>query len=224
MQSGDLTAGSHTAATGAALRNGAIYTVAIENLVDLAGNPASPVTSANVTFDTQAVSITAVSPLYRSIIANAVVGYTLSENAQSGTVQFLRTGGAVDPGSPHSVTLAAGDLTAGAHSVAAAVSLVDEAFYTVTLRFQDLAGNPATSLSNALVFYASFYGLGPAGNVDNADGLNIVNNADLQKLQNVMGSRPGDAMWNPLCDLNRDNVVDGKDLMILKNNYGQALP
>ena len=39
-----------------------------------------------------------------------------------------------------------------------------------------------------------------------------------------MGSRPGDPNWNPACDLNHDNVIDQKDMLLLEMHYGQSTP
>ena len=172
--------------------------IEFKNVVDLAGNAKPEPSSINVTFDSQSVGVSDDFPLVKSIITNATVGYTLNEDALSGTVTFTRTGGAADGSSPHAYTLLPADLSKGAHSVDTGLTLVEDAFYTVTFQLNDKAGNPATTMSNGMVFYDSDYGKGPVGNIANEDGLNIVNNADVLKMQNVMGSRPGDPNWNPV--------------------------
>ena len=114
----------------------------------------------------------------------------------------------------------------GAHAITPPFSLVDGAFYTVTFTAIDLlAGNPETTVSNALVFVDSQYGQGPVGNVDNTgSSVNTVDAADVRKVQDAYGSRPGDSTWNPVCDLDHNNVIDARDLMILWSHFGQTGP
>jgi hypothetical protein len=84
-----------------------------------------------------------------------------------------------------------------------------------------MAGNKA-SISSAMVFFDSNSGKGPMGNIDNTgSSTNRVDDADIVKMKSVMGTRPGDANWNPVCDLNRDNRIDQQDLMILNTHYGE---
>ena len=187
MTSSDLTQGSHTLTTGFSLVNGSIYTISFVNVLDLAKNATASVSSTNVTYDTLSIGITAITPGIKSIMTSAVVGYTLSKDAASGTITFTRTGGAPDPASPYTYVISSGDLGKGAHSVSTGLALVEEAFYTITLQFSDMAGNPATTMSNGMVFFDSNYGKGPVGNVANEDGLNIVNNADVLKMQRRHG-------------------------------------
>jgi hypothetical protein len=220
----ELNAGSHTATTGISLKNGAVYDIAIQGIVDLAGNTTAAVVNTNITFDITAVAATNVKPDIKSIITTPTIGYTLSEDALSGTVTFTRTGGKPDNGSPHVSTLTSEDLTAGGHSFNTGLPLVQGTFYTVTFQFLDKAGNPATTVSTGMIFFDPDFGVGPVGNVDNSDGLNIVNNTDVLKLQAAMGARPGDRNWNPVCDLDRNNVIDIRDLMILHSHFGQTGP
>jgi len=166
------------------------------------------------------INVTNTTPTPRSIIASSNVSYTLSEDAQSGVVIFERTGGATDDGSPHVYTCGGTYLSAGVHTLNTGMALMDNAFYKVTFQFRDKAGN-TTSVSSAMVFFDSNYGKGSVGNVANEDGLNIVNDADVAKMQSVMGSRPGDKNWNPACDLDHNNRIDGNDLMILWTHYGE---
>ena len=218
----DLNAGSHTVNTGAALLTGATYSFGFVNVVDRGGYTVLPEPSINVTFDAQSVAISNAQPFLKSIITNASVGYILSEGALDGTVTFTRTGGTADPSSPHSFTLLAADLAMGIHPlVDTGFVLVNGAFYTVTFQFHDKAGNPPSTVSNAMVFYDSNYANGRVGDIANEDGLNTVNEADVAKLLSVMGSRPGDPDWNPSCDLNKDNRIDQKDLMLLRMHFGE---
>jgi uncharacterized delta-60 repeat protein len=224
LSGSELNAGAHSIASACALVDGAVYDIAVQGIVDLAGNMTPAVTNTNITFDIASVAVTNVKPEIKSIITTPAVSYTLSEDAQSGTVTFTRTGGKPDSGAPHSYTLTSADLTAGSHIVTPAVVLTQGTFYTVTFQFQDKVGNPATTVSTGMIFFDQDYGVGPVGNVDNSDGLNIVNNTDVLKLQAAMGARPGDRNWNPVCDLDRNNVVDIRDLMILHSHYGQTGP
>ena len=219
----DRTAGSHTVNPGTALVNGAIYKLEFIGVKDAAGNDTALVSSINVLFDTQSVAVTNTSPTRKSIVTMATVGYTLSEEAQYGKVTFTWTGGMADSSSSHEYTFISTELTAGSHTaVDTKLPLVNGAFYTVTFSFTDKASNPATTVSNALIFFDSNYGKGPVGNVANEDGLNTVNDADVAKLQSVNGTRPGDPNWNPVCDLDRNNRIDANDLMILMTHYGET--
>ena len=224
-----LTSGSHTVDTGFtnSLVDGTVYTFSLANVVDLAGTPTTTVAVPNVTFDRTAVVITNTTPATRSIIMTPQAGYTLSEQAASGTITFTRSGGNPDPASPHvySITLAS-DLTPGVpHTLTPSFTLVDGTFYTVSFAATDVVGNPATTVSNALIFFDSTYDPALPGNVDNTgSSSNLVNNADVLKLEQALGTRPGDRKWNPVCDLDRNNVVDTRDLMILHSHYGQTGP
>jgi hypothetical protein len=102
------------------------------------------------------------------------------------------------------------------------LALVEGAFYTITIQLQDRAGNPQTTVSNAYIYSYSAYGVGPVGNVNNTGAsANKVDNADVATMKAAMGSRPGTAKWNPVCDLNKDGVIDSKDLAILMKNFGK---
>ncbi len=224
LQAADRAKGSHTIDAGFTLTNGTVFTLSFENVVDLNGDQWPSVASSNVAFDTQSVSVTNLAPATKSIITAATVTYTLSEDALTGSVVFTRSGGTADAGSPHTYTFGSVELTAGAHTVATGLGLTDGAFYTVTFTFQDKAGNPATTVSNAMVYFDSTVG-GPVGNVDNAGAsANVVDDADVAKLRSVMGARLGDPNWNPVCDLNHDNVIDTRDLAILRAHYGETAP
>ncbi|MEK6742177.1 MAG: Ig-like domain-containing protein [Nitrospirota bacterium] len=223
LSGAELTAGAHAVTTSAVLVHGMTYTFSITNVTDRAGNASPPANVPNVTFDTMAVVISNTSPVTKSIITTPTVTYTLSEQAASGTVLFTRSGGRPDAASPHLYTMTVSDLTGTTHGVTPPVTLVDGTFYTVSFAATDMAGNPATTVSNALVFFDSQYGKGPMGNVDNTGtSADIVDNADVIKLQDALGTRPGDGRWNPVCDLDRNNVIDARDLMILHSHYGQT--
>lgn len=219
----ERTAGSHTVDTGKVLMDGAVYTLSFENVKDMAGNSTAAVSNINVKYDTTAVAITNITPAANSIINGSTVTYTLSEQAQSGKVTFTRTGGAADANSPHVYDLTASDLTSGSHTVNTNMTLADGAFYTVSFDATDLVGNAATTVSNAMVYYDSNYGIGPTGNVDNTSySANRVDGYDLIKLSIAFGSKPGDANWNPVCDLDNSGKVDGSDLIVLGNHFGEV--
>ncbi len=146
----DLTNGSHTVITGFSLVDGTVYTVSIENVVDLEGNISAIVSNTSITFDTTAVAFTNTSPAASSTIHNAIVSYTLSEQAAAGTVIFTQTSGTSDPGSPHIFNLTGTNLNAGDHlAVDTGQILLDGAIYTVSFDATDMAGNHATTVSNA---------------------------------------------------------------------------
>jgi len=224
LSGNDLTAGTHTVVIANAntlLVSGMTYTYGIANVLDRAGNVSQAMVT-NVTYDNQAVVISNTVPAAKDIITKAEVAYRLSEDAATGAITFTWTGGTADPTPTHTYTMTAADLGAGPHTVALPFTLIDGAFYTVSFSATDLIGNPATTVSNTLVFFDSQYGIGPLGNVDNTDGLNIVNDEDVAKVNSVMGTRPGDRSWNPVCDLDRNNVVDTRDLMILWSHFGES--
>jgi hypothetical protein len=54
----------------------------------------------------------------------------------------------------------------------------------------------------------------------NLDG--VVNAKDLSLILKAMGTRPGSSRWNPNCDLNKDNRINGLDLLIALKNYGKT--
>ena len=154
LSGAELTSGSHTVTTNLPLVDGAVYTVDIENVVDLEGNVSAVVSNTNVTYDTTAVAITNTSPAAGSYITTADASYTLSEQSFSGTITFTRTGGATDAGSPHIYTMSGTDLTIGAHSINTVLTLVSGSIYTVSFNATDMAGNAATTISSANVTYA----------------------------------------------------------------------
>jgi hypothetical protein len=214
-----LAAGGRTVATGIPLKNNAVYTFALVGFTDRAGNTAPTVTVLNVTFDTTAVVITNTTPTTKAIITTAQTGYTLSEQADSGNVTFTWSGGNPDPASPHVYTMQALDLTPVApHGGVLPFVLVRGAFYTVSFAATDRAGNAATTVSNSLVYFDNTYDPTLPGNVDNTGAsTGVVDNADVLTLEKSLGTRPGDQHWNPVCDLDRNNIIDARDLMILRS-------
>lgn len=77
---------------------------------------------------------------------------------------------------------------------------------TVSFTATDLAGNPATSVSNAQVYYTAGYDAAHPWNVDNAGtSENRVDNADMIMVLDAYGSKSGDPVWNPVYDLDKNN-------------------
>ena len=154
MTGGQLSAGPHTVATGFILTDGAIYTVAIENVTDLAGNATPAVNSPNIIYDATAVVISNVTPVAGGVLNKAEAAYTLSETAQTGKITFTRTGGVPDSSAPYTYILNSADLGAGPHTIATSLLLVNGTVYTLSIEATDLAGNPATTVSVANVTFS----------------------------------------------------------------------
>ncbi len=92
------------------------------------------------------------SPASGSFVNKAAAGYTLSKNVTSGSITFIRTGGAADP-ALHVYTFTASDMTAGTHSVNTGLVLVNGAVYAVSFNATDGAGNAAATVSNTNITY-----------------------------------------------------------------------
>jgi subtilisin family serine protease len=52
------------------------------------------------------------------------------------------------------------------------------------------------------------------------NGDRVVNAADRAVVDAALGSRPGDAAWNPLADLNKDGAVTTRDRLLVARAYG----
>lgn len=224
---GDRTAGSHSVNTGFTLINGAVYSIEIRNVTDVAGNVTSGTSNTNITYDSSSLAITNISPEESAIITDTTIRYNLNKAAISAKITFTRTGGEPDSSSPHVYTLAASDLYPGDHAIDTKFQLVDGAFYTVSFEAKDLTGKPATTFSKAMVFYDSNYVSTPVGNVDNTGLSRLrVDGSDLVKLSIAFGSAPGDPAWNPVCDLNKSdsskNIIDGNDLITFGAHFGEV--
>ncbi len=122
------------------------------------------VTEPDVTPPSITATAPATSAYINSITTSSDVSYALSEAIQSGTIVFTRTGGTADA-TTHTCTLTGTALNTGSHSnlnlsdttnaCTAAQSLVSGTIYTVTFNATDLAGNPATQVSNTGVTFDS---------------------------------------------------------------------
>lgn len=51
-------------------------------------------------------------------------------------------------------------------------------------------------------------------------GSSVMNAADLAMLADAWGSSPGQAAWNPACDLNQDGVVNDQDVALFFTRFG----
>ncbi|MFQ6676172.1 MAG: Ig-like domain-containing protein [Fidelibacterota bacterium] len=130
------------------LVDGAVYRITLQG-EDAAGNRADSVAVDSVVFDVSPPVIVANFPAPSSSVNSPVVSYRLSEDLREGTITWTRTGGETDPGSPHVLTLAPGELTAGDHQnllPEPAPELVTGAVYSVSFDGQDRAGNRASGM------------------------------------------------------------------------------
>jgi len=97
---------------------------------------------------------TSVQPATNGEVNHAMVTYTLSEDLNTGTITYTRTGGSADAGSPHTYNLTVAQKSKGTHSsVDTGFSLVTGAYYTVSFDGSDSAGNNATTVSSTNVLY-----------------------------------------------------------------------
>ena len=149
----ELTSGLHSAITltnNPALVSGAVYDIAF-NCTDAAGNSAAPVTATGVTFDNIAPVISAVSPANGSFANTTQVSYTLSEDCNTGAVDWIWTGGA--GAGNHSYPLSASDKLSGPHTISPGVALTSGAIYTITFTCADMAAQAATPISRTSVTF-----------------------------------------------------------------------
>ncbi len=154
----ELTAGTHSSITltnNPALVSGTVYDIAF-NCTDAAGNAATTVTAAGVTFDNVVPVISGVAPTTGTFRTTTQVSYTLSEDCQTGNITWTRTGGVADGGSPHVQSLAGLELTAGTKTnitLGNNPALVSGTTYSVAFNCQDLAGQSATTVTSTGVTF-----------------------------------------------------------------------
>jgi len=156
LTSGQLTEGTHSNVTltpSPALTSGAIYTITV-TATDQVGNPGSD-NNENITYDNTPPNFGTVGPATGSYVNSTAVSYTLSEDIDSGTITWTRTGGELDGGSPHEQSLTGSELDEGAFSgtITSAPTLVNGAVYTIEFDGEDLAGNTATTQSVTGITY-----------------------------------------------------------------------
>jgi len=143
----ELTVGEHTILTGFSLVDGAVYSVVISNITDLAGNATTAASVTGITYDITALPTALNLPTAGSFITTSQAGYTLGEIAQSATITFTNTGGVSDGGSPWVYPISGADLENGSHTVITGFALLPGAIYTISLSAMDMAGNLATTVS-----------------------------------------------------------------------------
>jgi hypothetical protein len=122
-------------------------------VIDLAGNISSEST-ATLTVDNTAPTISSVAPATNAFVNTTQVSYTLDEACASGSVVWTRTGGTADVN--HTQALTGAELTAGTKTNITLTNnptLVSGSIYTVTFNCTDAAGNAATAVSSTNVTY-----------------------------------------------------------------------
>ncbi len=122
-------------------------------VIDLAGNISSEST-ATLTVDNTAPTISSVAPATNAFVNTANVSYTINENCASGSVVWTRTGGTADVN--HTQALTGAELTAGTKTNITLTNnptLVSGAIYTVAFNCTDAAGNAATAVSSTNVTF-----------------------------------------------------------------------
>lgn len=162
--------------------------------------------SSSIVIDTTAPAFSNIAPVdvwpnaFNDITTGSDISYTVSENLQSGTISFLRSGGTADPGSPHVCTLTGDALLYGEHSgfnmtncVEGAPSLVNDATYIIRFEGTDLHGNNASRYEttakrydNSVPSLTSFTSSTPNGTY--GSGSNITIFAGFDESPNVRGS------------------------------------
>jgi|CXWL01.1.fsa_nt_gi hypothetical protein len=116
-----------------------------------------------VVADFTAPVISSVTPAPSSSINQFNVAYTLSEDVALGTITFTRTSGLPD-GLTHTYNFAAGDKTAGPHSISKATleagfgNLVNGAVYTMTITATDGADLVSIPVVKTLLTYSNTIG------------------------------------------------------------------
>src|SRR3989339_1160788 len=154
----EMNAGAHTNITltnNPTLVNGAVYSITF-NGTDFASHAATPVVNTSVTYDITVPFISSTAPSPNSYVNHTRVSYTLSENLLNGSVQWARSGGAVDAGTPHNQALTGAELLSGTHTNITLTNdpaLTDGTRYTVTFSGSDPAGNAATNVVNTIIWY-----------------------------------------------------------------------
>jgi hypothetical protein len=166
-------AGGGTPTENNVLVDGAIYSVIVKYR-DVSNNPeATSATATNVTYDNSTSAPTLGLPQPNSASGTPIaVQYNQPETATAGTVKltFTRTGGTIDNGSPHILTLSdlasgnnktlsvvANNLssTVGVSSVQGGNLLISGSIYTVRIEYQDDLGNAVNYAENAGFTYTS---------------------------------------------------------------------
>src|SRR3989339_115868 len=154
----ELNTGAHsniTLTNNPTLVDGVVYSITF-NGTDFAGHAATPVVNTGITYDVTLPTISSTTPVPSSYTNNTKVSYTLSEDLAVGEVQWARSGGAVDAGTPHNQALTGAELLSGTHTNITLTNdpaLTDGTRYTVTFSGSDPAGNAATNVVNTIIWY-----------------------------------------------------------------------
>lgn len=149
-----------------------VSTIVSQNVCDLAGNcltsGAVPIinvsTNSNIVVDAVSPIISEVFPEnstnVKNITDDSEIFYTLSEDMAEGSIRFVRTAWAEDPGSPHVCQLSGEYLLAGRHEkfdvnncVAGSFSLTSGTVYSVSFNGKDALGNPAREVLKTGISY-----------------------------------------------------------------------
>jgi CheY-specific phosphatase CheX len=137
------------------LVDGGTYDITIEG-EDFAGNRALAPKVVNFHFDRTPPVFTELYPPDSTFVNQDVVGYTLSEKIQSGTVQFIATGGREDPVQVYTIELTGKELEPGEHQplrLTRQTTLQDGTEYRLQIFGVDLAGNLSDTLVHSGIVY-----------------------------------------------------------------------
>ena len=134
------------------LVNGVFYNIIIEG-TDLAGNKSELTIVNKVLFDTIAPEFLDLQPLKNEFIRVPEISYTLTEDLATGKIFFDYVGGASDPKTTHSITLAGSKKQMGINGgklPSSFINLVNGAVYNIRFEGIDYAGNsaPETIINN----------------------------------------------------------------------------
>ena len=139
------------------LADGGRYSVTIE-AYDKAGNSAVVQTINDVFFDLLPPVIAIESPLPGSRFNKPIITYSTNEEMGKSTITFIRTSGAEDPQSPHTINLTGERLQQGTRydeSFENEISLKDGSVYSITFNAEDMAGNVAEEIKVENITYDS---------------------------------------------------------------------
>jgi hypothetical protein len=100
--------------------------------------------------------ITAVAPATGASVSHTQVSYNLSEDCNTASITWTRTGGTADPGSPRAQVLTGTELLQGTKTAITLTNnpaLVSGAIYSVAFNCADLSGNNAVTVTSTGVTY-----------------------------------------------------------------------
>ena len=121
---------------------------------DFAGN-VSPWTYSSIIYDSTAPSVTLMYPGPNSAVNHRKVSFAVSEYGDSGFVIWSWVSGVPDTMSPRISVLTGTELHAGTHSdlfLTNAPDLVDGAYYDISIKIIDSAGNSTTTTNQNILF------------------------------------------------------------------------